>query len=113
MRGNGRRCAADDPRPCARRLSVEAAVGKNAERVDVGRHSRLAALHLLGRAVAGRANAADCHTGSRMSDVRSLDLLCKAKVGENGDCVSPQNVAGLDVAVDVAKGMKFGDGIAY
>ena len=57
MRGNGRCGAADDTRPCARRLAAEALVGKDSKRMDVGRHSRLAALHLLGRAIAGSAHA--------------------------------------------------------
>ena len=57
MRGNGRRGAADDPRPRARRLATKARVGKDSKRMYVGRHSRLAALHLLGCAVAGSADA--------------------------------------------------------
>ena len=59
MRGNGRRGAADDPRPRARRIATEARIGKDSKRMDVGRNCRLAALHLLGSSVAGRADAAE------------------------------------------------------
>ena len=55
-----------------------------------------------------------------MSGVGYRDVLCKSKVGENGDggrdgarpSHSPEDVGWLYIAVDNSPSVKFGDGIA-
>ena len=91
--------------------------------MDVGRHSRLAALHLLGCAIAGSADAISCLSlvfmkrrdaaSPSYSSTTFAKCFRKAKVGENGSAAPPQDVGWLYVAVNYAVRMKLGDGIAY
>ena len=71
--------------------------------MDVGCRRRLAALHLLRRAVAGGAGSANCSWVVRWLGgwvVGGLNLLYKAEVGKDRYGPAPKDVAGLDVAMD-------------
>ena len=122
MGRNGRRGALYYAPPPARRIAAEAAVGQNAEGMNVGGDRRLPSLHLLRRAVSRRAHPRappiDKRNGISAPVRRRGDFLGKAEIGDDGRggarlAAPPEDVARLDVAVDDSHRIHLGHAVAH